>query len=133
MTDTSDNPSTSDNTNRLDELITTIRAALAQDAGADARSAGAVACRAILGALDPTSRPTAGFSPAPPSPAAKPSTTASPASTSPIATLLGAVGQIPREQLLEVIGGLRWLLGQQGPTYLPRPAQPTTRPQSGGS
>lgn len=132
MTDTSDNSSTSDNTNRLDELVTTIRAALAQDAGADARSAGAIACRAILGALDPTSRPTTGFSPAPPSPAARPSTTASPTTTSPIATLLGAVGQIPREQLLEVIGGLRWLLGQQGPTYLTRPAPAPARPQGGG-
>jgi hypothetical protein len=47
--------------------------------------------------------------------------------------LLGAIGQVPREQLLEVIGGLRWLLGQQGPTYRTRPAPVPPRPPSGGT
>jgi hypothetical protein len=126
MTDTQDKPNAPDNAQRLDELITTIRAALASDAGTDVRSAGAIACRAILGALDPTSRPAPGVSPTPPSSAA-----ASPQS-SPIAALLGAIGQIPREQLLQVIGGLRWFLGQQGPTYLPRPMPPTRSPGASG-
>jgi hypothetical protein len=35
--------------------------------------------------------------------------------------LLGAIGKIPREQLLEVVARLRWLFGGQAPTYLARP------------
>jgi hypothetical protein len=132
MSDTTDTPKLPDLAPRLDELLALIRTALAQDAGSDARSAGAIACRAILGALDPTSRagvpPVAAAPPIPTSPAAT-----SPAATSPIVTLLGAIGQVPREQLLEVIGGLRWLLGQQGPTYRTRPAPVPPRAPSGGT
>jgi len=117
-----------DNT-RIDELVATIRAALAPDAGTEVRSAGAIACRAILGALDPTSRPS-GLSAIPASPAATSPTSTSAGSASPIAALLGTIGQIPRDQLLEVVGGLRWLLGQQGPTYLTRPT-PIARPPGG--
>jgi hypothetical protein len=129
MSDTTDTPKPPDLAPRLDELLALIRTALVQDAGADARSAGAIACRAILGTLDPTSRagvpPVAATPPIPTSPAA------SSAVASPIATLLGAIGQVPREQLLEVIGGLRWLLGQQGPTYRtsPAPVPPRTPPR----
>ena len=131
MADTQDKPTPNDNAPRLDELLTTIRSALAQDAGQDARSAGAVACRAILGALDPASRPGAPFTPvSPPAASASTSPSAS-APTSPIAALIGAIGQIPREQLLDVIGGLRWLLGQPGPNYLTRP-MPAPPPSSGG-
>jgi hypothetical protein len=49
-----------------------------------------------------------------------PSATPQPA-TSPMSALLGAIGKIPREQLLDVVSGLRWLFGGQAPTYLPRP------------
>ena len=115
---------------RVDELVATIRAALAPDAGTEVRSAGAIACRAILGALDPASRANAGLSAIPASPAVTSPTSTSAGSASPIAALLGTIGQIPRDQLLEVVGGLRWLLGQQGPTYLTRPT-PIARPPGG--
>jgi hypothetical protein len=146
MSDPQDKSDPPDHAHRLDELLNAIRSALAQDAGADARSAGAVACQAILGVLDPTSRASGGAgtpsrmstSPAATSPIATllgairqlPATAAS-TSTSPIAGLLGAISQIPREQLLEAIGGLRGLLGQQGPTYLTRPTPPPMRPAGG--
>ena len=130
MSDTTDTPKPPDLAPQLAELLALIRTALAQDADTDARSAGAIACRAILGTLDPTTR--AGAPPVsttPPVPTPSPTRSA----TSPIATLLGAIGAVPREQLLEVIGGLRWLLGQQGPTYRTRPAPAPTRPPEGGS
>jgi len=105
-----------DTAHRFDDLITAIRSALAQDAAADARSAGAIACRAILGVLDPSSRTTT--PPAPTSPTSP---------TSPIAAVLGAVTSMPREQILEfVAGGLRSMLTQRAPTYLSRPAPSPT-------
>jgi hypothetical protein len=125
MTDSQDKSNTADSSSRLDELLTTVRAALAAEAGTDVRSAGAVACRAILAALDPPSRPAAGFPSVTPPPA-----TTSTALPSQLAAVLGAIGQIPRERLFEVLGGLRWLLGQPGPTYRTRPAPP--RPEGGG-
>lgn len=126
MTDTQDKPNPPNGAARLDELLTTIRDALAPDAAADARATGATACRAILGVLDPTSRASTPSAAALPSTLA-PSTPQPSTSSLPIASLLGAIGQIPREQLVEVIGGLRWLLGQQGPAYLTRPAPARSR------
>jgi hypothetical protein len=133
MSDSPDNSTVSDSTSQLEELLTTIRTALAQDAGADSRSAGAIACRAILGTLDPASRSSTPFNRipmvAPGASSTQPSTSSVPAS--PIAALLGAIGLVPREQLLDVIGGLRWLLGQPAPAYLTRPTPP--RPPGDGS
>jgi len=146
VSDTTDNPKSPDPAPRLDDLLAMIRGALSQDATAEARSAGALACRAILGALDSTSRASAPAA-ASPSPAVTSSTASSPfatllgalaqtplatsdTATSPVGTLLGAIRQIPREQLVEaVVGGLRSLLSSSGPTYLPRPMPtPTRRP-----
>ena len=101
---------------RADELLTTIRDALAQDASVDVRSAGVLACRAILGALDPAARANASAVPS-----ASPITPPSPGSSI-IGSLLAAIGTIPREQLVDALGGLRWLFGNQGPTYLSRPS-----------
>jgi hypothetical protein len=150
MSGTQDHQKSPDHTPQLDELLTTIRAACAPDAGADVRSAGSIACRAILGVLDPTSllgSPTAASPPrastpaTPTSPIAtllgafgqmSPSTASAP--TSPIAGLMGAISQIPREQLLDLVGGLRWLLGQPGPAYLTRPVAsppPSAEPRGG--
>ena len=128
MSNPQDKSNTTEQTQRFDELLATIRAATAPDAAADARSAGAIACRAILGALDPASRPAVG------SPSV-PQSTNHASATSPLAALFGAVGQIPREQLLGFFGGLRRLLAAPGPTYLARPASPTqpTRPQGDGA
>jgi len=129
MTDTPDNP---DPPGHSDELIAAIRAALMPAASADARSAGTIACQAILSALDPTARPVAGIAPAPSSPSG--ATPTLPSSSSPIGTLIAAVGQMPREQVLGMLGnGLRWLLAPQAPTYRGRPAPPTTRPPGSGS
>src|SRR5690242_8330371 len=86
--DATDSPNSSDPALRLDELVETLRAALTQDAGAEVRSAGALACRTILGALDPTGR-TGDSSAMPRSPAVT-----SPTATSPIVALLGALGQM---------------------------------------
>ena len=117
MTDTQGKPNATDTAHRLDDLFTTIRGALAQDAAGDVRSAGALACRAILGVIDPSSRATT------------PSAPTSPGSpTSPLTAALGAIGSIPREQILEfIVGGLRSVLTQRGPSYLTRPAPAPTR------
>jgi hypothetical protein len=132
MKDTQDNPSAPGNAPQSDELIAAIRTALAPAASADARSAGAIACQAILSALDPMARPLSGVAPTPPPPSG--TTPTSPSSTSPLATLVAAVGQMPREQVLGMLGnGLRWLLAPQAPTYLARPAPPPTRPPGSGS
>ena len=122
MSDTTDSLKLSDPTTHVDELLATVRAALAQDAAAEVRSAGTLACRAILRALDPAARTSTPvvFSPAP-------NPTAFPASSL-ITSVLATIGTIPREQLLELVGGLRWLFGGQGPTYLSRPTLPPTRP-----
>ena len=132
MADTQDNSSSSDSTHRLDELLATIRGALAQDAAADARNAGAVACRAILGVLDPASRPGAPFTPVPPTSPSASTPPTSTAPTSPFAALFGALGQVPREQLLDVLGGLRWLFSAPGPTYRSAPTPTVPRSTGGG-
>jgi hypothetical protein len=124
MSDTTDSLKPLDLTNHVDELLATIRAALAQDAAAEVRSAGMLACRAILRGLDPAARTS---TPVVSSPLL--SATAFPASSL-ISSVLATIGTIPRDQLLELVGGLRWLFGGQGPTYRSRPTLPPTRPGS---
>lgn len=140
MSGTPDQQKTSDHAPQLDELLTTIRTACGPEAGADARTAGLIACRAILGVLDPASLAGGTTATSPPR-TSTPSTPTSPIAnllgafgqvspsaaaqqTSPIAGLMGAISQIPREQLLDLVGGLRWLLGQPAPAYLTRPVSP---------
>jgi hypothetical protein len=145
MSDPTDDPRSPDPALRFDDLLGAIGAALAQEAGAEVRSAGALACRAILGVLDPTSRSNAPLTPAATSPTAaspiatllgalgRTPPTTSPAAASPVAALLGAVGQLPREQLIEaIVGGLRSLLTPNGATYLTRPMPTPKRPPEGG-
>lgn len=138
MSEITDSPKSPDPTHRIDELLTTIRDALAQDAPIEVRSAGAIACRAILGALDPTIRtsaPTAllashgAASFAASSPIATLLTALGQVPTSmpgeaasPLTSLLGAIGQIPREQLIgSLVVGLRSLFSSGRPAYLVRP------------
>ena len=85
-------PSPADNTHPLDGLISSIRAATAPDASAEARAAGATACRSILTALEAK--------------AGQPLTAAPPvatSATSPLATMLAQLVAMPREQMLEFI------------------------------
>jgi hypothetical protein len=117
MTDTQDNTKPLDPAQRLDDLFAAIRNALASEAPADARSAGAIACRAILGVLEP--------------PAPRAAVPAAP--SSPIGAALGAIGTIPREQLLEfVVGGLRSIFAQSSaPAYRSRPTPMPPRGSGG--
>src|SRR5687768_7127088 len=107
MSDTTDNATPRDHTAGADELLVMIRHALAEDVSADARSAGALACRAVLDILDPASRASITDStPAPPT---------SPSVTSPFASLFSAIGRsptspsgpgsMPRDQLLGLLAG----------------------------
>lgn len=97
-----------------ESLLIAIRAALAPGAATDSRSAGAIACRTALGILEP-----AGARVPLPTPNA---------STSPLDTAIGALGSVPREQLLPFIAaGLRSVLGRQPPTYRSRPNPPPPR------
>ncbi len=68
--------------------IDVIRAALAADATPEARIAGAVACRAILGALEASP--------------GQPMATARPIDTSQIATIVGALRGVSPDQLLDL-------------------------------
>jgi hypothetical protein len=68
--------------------IETIRAALADDASPEARTAGAAACRAILGALEASP--------------GEQMATATPINTSQIAGIVGALRGVPPEQLLDL-------------------------------
>jgi hypothetical protein len=134
MSDTTDNPTSPDPAAGVDELLATIRDALTDNVSTDIRSAGALACRAILGVLDPASR--ASIPPSTPSPPT------SPPLTSPFASLLSVIGpssaaasgtgSIPREQLLALLaGGLRSLLARTEPAYRTPPAQTPPRPSEG--
>lgn len=76
----------------LDELITSIRAAVLPEASAQARAAGAAACRTILAALD--------------TPVGQPLANAPPAATSPISPLRGLLSQLAsmsREEIFEFL------------------------------
>lgn len=91
----------------MDELLDTIRHALAPDAAPETRAAGAQACRAILAALEPQPAPAA----APPG-----------AAPLPIAELATAIRTIPLDQLLDLaITKLRSALpaGADAPTVKP--------------
>lgn len=134
MSDTTDNPTSPDPAAGVDELLATIRDALTDNVSTDIRSAGALACRAILGVLDPASRASI-----PPSTPSMPSPPTSPSVTSPFASLLSVIGpsnasasgtgSISREQLLALLaGGLRSLLTRSEPAYRTPPAQMPPRP-----
>jgi hypothetical protein len=104
---------TSDAANHIDDLVSAIRTALAPDAPSEARTSAANACRVILRGLEP-----AGMRNGAP--------IATPASTlagTPLGAALGALGSIPREQILEfLVTGLRAVLTQTAPVYRGRPA-----------
>jgi hypothetical protein len=68
----------------METIVETIRAALADDATPDARAAGVAACRAILAKLEP---------PSPPAPAAPMPN---------IAGIVGALRNVPPNQLLDL-------------------------------
>ena len=72
----------------MTDPIEAIRAAIADGATAEARTAGAAACRAILGALEAS--------------AGQPMATATPIDTSQIASIVGALRGVPAEQLLDL-------------------------------
>lgn len=75
----------------MEQMIETIRAAIAPDATDDVRSAGATACRTILTALGARAgEPLAAASPAPSSTASE------------IATTVAALRHVPPEQLLDL-------------------------------
>ena len=78
----------------MEALIESVRAALAGDAGEEARAAGADACRTILTALDAK----------PGEPMAAPASaiaSAAPAPGLPVAAIVSAPGSMPTDQLLE--------------------------------
>lgn len=92
-----------DNPHPLDNLIASIRAAVAPNASAEVRAVGATACRSILTALEAQ--------------AGQPLASAPSAPTSPLAGILSAFASMPREQLLEaVISRLRTALPPGTPT-----------------
>jgi len=105
-TATSSTPDLADKAGPLDDLISSIRTAVAPDASAEARAVGATACRSILAALEAKSGQ--------PLTAAPQTATAA---TSPLAAMLAQLAAMPREQMLEFITNfLR--------TKLPQGAQP---------
>src|SRR5262245_58910396 len=74
----------------MDHVIETIRAALVPGAGPAERAAGVSACRTVLAALEATpGQPMHATPSAPPS--------------SPIATVIGALRNVPGDQLLDLI------------------------------
>jgi len=123
MSDVNDSHETPSFPPGIDDLFTSLRSALANDAAPDVRSAGANACRVLLGALDPASLRNAARPPAAPPPS-------SPLSGSPLGAALGALGSIPREQIVEfLVTGLRAFLTPSAPTYHLRPMPvPPTKP-----
>jgi hypothetical protein len=126
MTDMQDTPNPSDKPQLLDDLIASIRAAVARDASADARAIGATACRSILTALEAQ--------------AGQPLAAAPSAPASPVASLLTSLASMPREQLLDlVISKLRAALPPGTPTAVAGAPRfhliqiPQMRPPGGGS
>lgn len=103
---------TSDPASSRDDLISAIRVALAPDASAEIRASGVSACRAILRGLEPF--------PLRNGPAA--SSSASALAGTPLGAALGALGSIPRDQILELlVSGVRAMLGQGAPIYRTAP------------
>ena len=90
----------------MEPQIESIRAALAPDASDELRAAGAAACRTLLVSLQPPD--------AEPAPSQAPS--APPLDTAAIASLVGALGKLPPEQLLDLaIARLRAALPAEAP------------------
>jgi hypothetical protein len=121
MSDSNDAP-TSDAASRHDDLISAIRVALAPDAPAEIRAGGVTACRAILRGLEPLAMRNG-------APASSPT---SALAGTPLGTALGALGAIPREQILGLlVSGVRAMLGDGAPAYrtapLPRAPASTER------
>jgi hypothetical protein len=107
----------------MDQLIDSIRAAIADGADDAAKQAGANACRAILAALEARhGEPLA----------------SKPAAASPIATTFAALRGVPPEQLLDlVIAKLRSKLPADAKLAASRPVAfqllPLPKPPGGGS
>ena len=81
----------------MDELLETIRVATAADASDEARSAGSVACRAILAALEAK--------------AGEPLVQVPATAASPVAMAVSALRTVPPDQLLDLaIAKLRTML-----------------------
>lgn len=114
----------------MENLLESIRAALAVDAAEDARVAGAAACRTILTALEAKSgEPMASVTESP-----KPLTTA-PVSATAIANVVSALGHMQPDQLLDLaITRLRAALpaGGDGPAPVPLKFQIVQLPRAGG-
>ncbi len=72
----------------MENVLESIRAAIASDATPDTRAAGAIACRAVLAALETT--------------LGQPLATATPVASSPIASAVSALRGAPVEQLLDL-------------------------------
>ena len=90
----------------MDDVIDSIRAAVAADATPDAKAAGIASCRTILAALDAT----------PGQPIVPPP------SISPIAAMVGALRGVPPDQLLDVaIARLRAALPAGAESTAPTP------------
>ncbi|CAN5885633.1 hypothetical protein BH11MYX2_BH11MYX2_36900 [soil metagenome] len=92
----------------MDDVIDSIRAAVANDAPPEARAAGITACRAVLAALEATS--------------GVPLAEAAVADPNPLVQMMGALKRVPTEQLLDLaISKLRAALpaGTQAPTVAP--------------
>jgi hypothetical protein len=103
MTDMQDTPNPSDKPHPLDDLITSIHAAVAPNASADVRAIGATACRSLLAALEAQ--------------AGQPLAAAPSAPASTLAGMLSAFASMPREQLLDLlISKLRAALPPGTPT-----------------
>lgn len=71
----------------MEDVINAIRAAVAPDATADAKSAGIAACHAVLAALDATPGQPIGTAPIP---------------ATPVAAIVGALRGMPPDQLLDL-------------------------------
>ena len=123
MSDPSDN-NNSDAASRIDDLVSAIRNALAADATHEAKANAATACRVILRGLEP----------APVRNGAPSSSLAGMLAGTPIGAALGAVGSMPREQILEfIVNGLRSVLSHSAPTYHARPPSPVGHGTGGQS
>jgi hypothetical protein len=95
----------------MDNVIEAIRAALGPGANANEREAGVTACRAVLATLEAT--------------AGQPMhRAAAPAASSQIATVIGALRNVPIDQLLDlIIAKLRTAL----PADASKPSRPDVR------
>ena len=97
--DTQATPNPADKPHPLDDLIASIRAAVAPGAATEVRAIGATACRSILTALETQVGQLLGAAPAAPAALAVPA--------SPLASTLVALTSMPREQLLELAPRIR--------------------------